>query len=324
MSRPLPDSQSRENDTGAAEPWRERGAQCLACGAALSGAPVLVGRDLMHGVPGTFEIMECPVCGSGTTLPIVGAEEIAAYYRDEYAPYALPRGPLAAVMSAVQRGRDGRFPLRELRHTASGTLLDVGCGRGDLAASWIAAGWQVVGVEPSPEACATAHARGVQTLTGTLDTVTLGPESVDAAVFRHSLEHVLDPGLDLRRVHAALRPGGRVAVIVPNFGSWQRRAFGDRWFPLELPRHRTHFTAAGLRSALEQAGFVGVDVRAATPFITTVWSLQLRLFDRCLTTRGAALLAGYLLSAPVSLLMRPVDHRLGGGDFLHAIGEKPA
>jgi SAM-dependent methyltransferase len=297
--------------------------RCLACTGALSSQPALVGEDRMHGVPGRYEIFECSSCGSGTTLPFVGPDEIASYYLSEYAPYALPRGLLASVMRQMQRGRDRRFPLADLRTGRPGRLLDVGCGRGDLAASWIAAGGSAMGVEPSPEAAATAEMRGIETLVGTLDTVELQPESVDAAVFRHSLEHVPDPRQDLRRAHAALRSGGRVAVILPNWGSWQRRAFGDCWFPLELPRHRTHFTAAGLRAALEAAGFTGVLTRPATPFITTTWSLQFRLFDRCMTKDGAGLLAGYAASVPISILARPLDALHGGGDFLHAVGEKP-
>ena len=142
-------------------------------------------------------------------------------------------------------------------------------------------------------------------------------------MFRHSLEHVVDPRLELRRVTAALRPGGRLAVIVPNWGSWQRRAFKERWFPLELPRHRTHFTAAGLRVALESAGLVPIDVVPATPFITTTWSLQFVLFDRLLTATGATLLAGYLASVPVSVVTRLLDLILHSGDFLHAAAVKP-
>ena len=296
--------------------------RCLACAGELSERPEIVGRDLMHGVPGSFAVHVCGRCGSGTTLPIVGAEEIARYYPTQYAPYMLPRGVLGKAMRAMQRARDGRFPLSALNQGEAGTLLDVGCGRGDLAASWIAAGWRAVGVEPSPEAAAVARVRGVETLIGTLETVVLPSESVDAAVFRHSLEHVLDPHADLARVLAALRPRGRAAVIVPNWGSWQRRAFAETWFPLELPRHRTHFTAEGLRLALERAGFADVEVRPATPFITTTWSLQLRLLGRCVTQRGLALLGGYAASLPVSLLVRPVDAARGGGDFLHAIGTK--
>jgi SAM-dependent methyltransferase len=297
--------------------------KCLACDGTLSTAPALTGQDLMHGIPGRYEIYQCLACGSGTTFPPAGAEEISGYYPAAYAPYKQPRGPLAAAMRTMQRARDRRFPFSRLQTGPPGTLLDVGCGRGDLAASWIAAGWRAFGVEPSPDAAATARQRGVETLIGTLETVALVPASFDAAVFRHSLEHVPEPCLDLERVNAALRPGGRVAIIVPNWGSWQRRAFKERWFPLELPRHRTHFSAAGLHAALQRAGFVDVATCPGTPFITTTWSLQYLLFGRCLTKAGAALWAGYLLSAPISLLTRPIDALRGGGDFLHAVGTKP-
>ncbi|MGZ4173168.1 MAG: class I SAM-dependent methyltransferase [Solirubrobacteraceae bacterium] len=279
----------------------------------------------MHVVPGTWAVHTCFRCGSGTTLPLAESEdELAAFYPPDYAPFEEPRGVVAAAMALVQRARDRRFPLANLRRRREpGRLLDIGCGRGDLAASWIDAGWEVLGVEPSGEAADAARRRGADVLGGTLATVQLEPETIDAAVFRHSLEHVIDPRHDLERVRRALRPEGRLAVIVPNWGSWQRRAFGEYWFPLELPRHRTHFTGTGLRMALESAGFTNIIVRPATPLITTTWSLQFRLFDRCLTRAGAALLAGYAVSVPVSLVALALDSLRGGGDFLHAAGERP-
>ena len=299
-------------------------ARCLACHGPLEQTAILTGRDLMHGVSGSYAVHRCSACGSGTTLPLAAAEDLAAYYPPSYAPHGVPRGLLARAMQRVQRARDRRFPLLALRSGGGpGRLLDVGCGRGDLVASWIGAGWQAVGVEPSPAAAAAARRRGAEVLVGTLATVSLERESVDAAVFRHSLEHVLDPQADLRRVHAALRPGGKLAVIVPNWDSWQRRAFAERWFPLELPRHRTHFTAAGLRAALEKSGYSDVDVRPATPLTTTVWSLQLRLFGRCLTGEGSSGIAGYAASLPVAGIVHAIDRVCGDGDFIHAAATKP-
>jgi SAM-dependent methyltransferase len=300
--------------------------RCLACGGRLSTEPAIVARDRMHSIPGSWPVHECLTCGSGTTLPLASEADLGAFYPQDYAPFDVPRGALARAMALMQSARDRRFPLAELAagRLTPGLLLDVGCGRGDLAASWLAGGWQVQGIEPSPDAAAVAGARGAEILGETLSSVTLAPESLDAVVFRHSLEHVVDPRLDLSRVRAALRPGGRLAVIVPNWGSWQRRAFGEYWFPLELPRHRTHFTPDGLRAALTAAGFDAVDVRPATPFITTAWSLQFRLFDRLVSDGGAALLAGYAASLPISLVSRVLDVARGGGDFLHAAAVRPA
>jgi SAM-dependent methyltransferase len=113
----------------------------------------------------------------------------------------------------------------------------------------------MTGVEPSAHACEAARARGVDARAGTLATVALEPRAYDLIVFQHSLEHTLDPAGDLERVEAALAPGGLLAVTVPNFGSWQARRFRDRWFHLDLPRHRTHFTAAGARRLLQRQGF---------------------------------------------------------------------
>jgi SAM-dependent methyltransferase len=278
----------------------------------------------MHRIPGTWAIHRCATCGSGTTLPIVAEDELGAFYPESYAPFDLPSGPLARAMTEMQRRRDRRFPLSALDPgNGPGTLLDVGCGRGDLAASWLAAGWTVLGVEPSEQAARVASRRGARIVGTTLSDTPLEPGSLDAVVFRHSLEHVVDPRLELRRAAAALRPGGRLAVIVPNWGSWQRRAFGDRWFPLELPRHRTHFTVAGLRAALQSAELQPIDVVPATPFITTTWSLQFALLDRLVTESGGALLAGYLASVPISLVTRLLDLVLHSGDFLHAAAVKP-
>ncbi len=299
-------------------------ANCLACGGPLADQPALVAPDRMHLVCGAWAVHQCQHCGSGSTLPLVSEAELDAFYPTEYAPFEIPRGPLAAAMASMQRLRDRRFPLAVLR--AGGprqTLLDVGCGRGDLAASWVAAGWRVLGVEPSSSAAATASARGAEILGQTLSTVSLAPQTLDAVVFRHSLEHVIDPSLDLSRVFAALRPGGRLAVIVPNWGSGQRRTFGEYWFPLELPRHRTHFTAEGLRHAIASAGFARIEVRPATPLITTTWSLQFRFFGRILTATGPSLLAGYVASIPIGLVQHGFDALTGDGDFLHAAAVRP-
>jgi hypothetical protein len=52
-----------------------------------------------------------------------------------------------------------------------------------------------------------------------------------------------------------LRPGGALVVGVPNLASVQARVGGRRWYHLDLPRHRTHFTPAGLQALLDAGGF---------------------------------------------------------------------
>ena len=69
------------------------------------------------------------------------------------------------------------------------------------------------------------------------------------------LEHLDDPRAALERARSWLRPGGVLLVGVPNIATWQARIAGTRWFHLDAPRHRVHFTPPGLEAALTSAGF---------------------------------------------------------------------
>lgn len=304
------------------------GAACPVC-AARPAAPTLTAPDRLLGTPGRFWVAVCAVCGTGVTLPPATPEEIAGFYPAGYGPFEARPHPLVRAVSAAiqawQRWSAHRHPpLDAIAALPPGRGLDVGCGRGDLAAGLIGRGWRMTGVEPSPGACAAARARGVDAREGVLATVALEPHAYDAAVFQQSLEHVDDPVGDLRRTLAALRPGGVVAISVPNFGGWQRRRFGGRWFHLDLPRHRVHLTAASLERALREAGFT--DVRTSTSTSTAgLWaSLQYRIFGRCLFPSGLALrtaAAAAALGYPLAVL---ADRLAGGGDVLHATARRPA
>src|SRR5690242_8553798 len=108
---------------------------CLACGAALDGADRFAGRDRMLGTSGSFEVVVCRECGSGTTQPALRPEELGALYPEVYGPYAEPTGVLAMVSHAIRTAQGARALRRFPLAGATGQRgLDVGCGRGDLAA----------------------------------------------------------------------------------------------------------------------------------------------------------------------------------------------
>ncbi|HWC28391.1 MAG TPA: class I SAM-dependent methyltransferase, partial [Solirubrobacteraceae bacterium] len=290
---------------------------CPICATALP-EPAIGAPDRLHGTPGRFAVATCPGCGAGVTLPRVGADELARFYPARYAPYEARESRVVAVLSAaVQAWQGARArrtpPLRSVAALAPGRGVDVGCGRGDLAAMLVARGWRMTGVEPSPEACALARERGVDARAGVLATVELEPGSYDAALFRQSLEHTVDPVADLRRVHAALAPGGVVAISVPNFASWQARRFGGRWYHLDLPRHRVHFTAGALARALDAAGFQGVATSTSTSAVGLWASVQYALFGRCLFPHGLGLRAAVAACTTAWPLVAAADRAAGGG-----------
>jgi SAM-dependent methyltransferase len=248
----------------------------------------------------------------------VPTERLGELYPEAYNAYALPANPVArAAATGLFRWRYWRGlrrpPFAALRERTPGRLLDVGSGRGDLGVSL--RDWDVIGLEPSPDACAEATARGVPTVQGTLTTATVDGQ-FDAIVFQHSLEHVTEPLEDLQAARELLAPRGLVLISLPNFGSWYSRRFGTDWFHLDLPRHRSHFTPDGLATLLRRAGFDRPQLTTSTSADGLPMSLQYRRFGGRRYREGFGLYvatAVTLVSAPVTAL---VDR---DGDILHAI-----
>jgi SAM-dependent methyltransferase len=267
----------------------------------------------------------CSACGSGRTFPVVTAEEIGRFYPEVYNAYVLPENAaLRWLATGLFRWRYWRSlrrqPLGILRRLSPGRLLDVGAGRGDLGVVLGAYGWEVTGLEPSAGACEEGRRRGVRMVQGTLGSVDaddLG-SGYDAVVFRHALEHVAEPKEDLGRARSLLRPGGLLLIALPNFGSWQSRKFGSAWFHLDLPRHRSHFTPAGLEHLLRDNGFEQVELTTSTTADGLPGSLEYRLFGRRLFRRGLPLYMMFMLAlglVPVSVVANSLG---GGGDELDA------
>ena len=302
---------------------------CPACDEPLPVTPFIRGGDRLHGTGGEFVVHICARCGSGRTLPYVAPDGLARLYPPSYNAFALPPNPLLrAASTALFRWRYWRglrrTPLAELSALTPGRLLDVGSGRGDLGLVLSDRGWQVTGVEPSEEACEEANSRGAPTLPGTLATVSSSLDAnFDAVLFQHSLEHVAEPLDDLRLARQLLRPGGLLLVSLPNFGSWQARRFGSNWFHLDLPRHRSHFTARGIDLLLRRAGLHPLHTDTSTSADGLPMSIQYRLWGERRYRSGLPLYASFAVTLATSPLTALADRVAGAGDILHAVACRP-
>jgi SAM-dependent methyltransferase len=322
--QPQSASQPATRPTDGAQPTGgPKPTSCPLCGAPLP-APSLHGVDRLHGTPGSFAVTRCGRCGAGRTLPEIEEGQLAALYPSDYGPYDdRMSAPLRLLSRAIRRRQARRLwrgePLCALRERPPGRGLDVGCGRGELAAMLIAHGWQMDGVEPSENACAAARQRGVRTSCGTLASVALEPHAYDAIVFRHSLEHTTHPLRDLRLAAAALAPDGLLLITVPNFGCWQARRFESSWYHLDLPRHRTHFTPSALMQALAACDLECVRLSTTTSAVGLAGSAQYRLFGRCLFPGGLSLRGASGLASLAWPLARLMDAIAGAGDELQLV-----
>lgn len=288
-------------------------ATCPGCGGPLDGELLLRGGDRLMGGQGEFVVRACGACGLACTQPRLRPEQFAEYYPQTY--YPEHAGRLGGLVERARLEAIVRLgPYRPLgkRHRRPGRLLDVGCGSGELALTFARHGWRVAGVEPAREAAARAATGGVEMHCGTLDDAPWRGPTFDAIVCNHSLEHVPDPLATLRQAAALLRDGGTLAVAVPNFGCWQRRVFGARWFQLDLPRHLQHLDAETLGALMRRAGLRPVAKTTASMRPALLLSLQYAVFGRARWSGRGLRLAAWAVAPPLWVL-----DRFAEGDCLH-------
>jgi len=166
------------------------------------------------------------------------------------------RGPLAALRLRAERTRDvsrftSRFAPEHFPLSRGLSLLDFGCGAGDIAVLGIGLGMRVLGIEPDRQAQKAAASRGVRVVPS-LDAAPA--ERFDRIIMRHVLEHVPDPVGMLRTLGGRLATDGRMLVAVPNVDAHQAQVYGEHWIGYDMPRHLWHFSVATLRRTAEQAG----------------------------------------------------------------------
>lgn len=206
--------------------------------------------------------------------------------------------------------------LREL--CPDGQLLDVGCGSGDfLRVAGQEASWDVVGIEPVRDAALTAQAASGATVHNcVLEEAPFEAGSLSIVSMLGVLEHVHSPTAILSRVRHLLKPGGLLAIYVPNFHYLRLKDTGPfcylrrgRWSDLHPQEHQFHFTKTTLCSTLERCGYEVLRVDVGQPF--AVGSKATRMMKQG-------------LSLGVQMLWKLAGIHLGGLEVIARVADRPA
>lgn len=217
-------------------------------------------RDHWFGTTGDWDLRRCDECRSLWLDPRPHPDDLHLAYRSYYTHgEAVPdAGNLKRILTTLPSHRDDRAGAAAwLGTTPPGRALDVGCGDGRTMDALRAVGWDVIGLDPDPDAVAACRARGLDARVGMIDAAD-GLGRFDAVVALHVIEHVDEPGRLLAAARASLRPGGHLVVVTPNAAGVRAAADGPWWRGLEAPRHLQILTAAALSRLAAEAGFTSL------------------------------------------------------------------
>lgn len=196
------------------------------------------------GSSGHYKISVCPQCGLGiTNNPNL---QISKYHRDnEYEQES------DQFKNIFQR----RVNIINSLGIKPGKALEIGSSTGLLLSLLKENGWDVNGVEISPQAAEFAEKRGVKTIHTPVEKLTLPAGTFDLVILNHTLEHLQNPKEVLEKLHDLLIDDGVLLIDVPNFGSLSARIFKTSWFALLPEEHYWHFTFNSLSRLLHSSGF---------------------------------------------------------------------
>jgi len=250
--------------------------------------PVLTGRDRISNLPGQFQVLRCGGCGLLRTSPRPSPQTIGFYYPEDYGPYvdtrisSAGRGCLPALRQRMVALGQRLFDTKAHAIPAmpAGRMLEIGCASGSYLNKMASEGWEVEGIEFSAAAAAAARAQGFAVHVGPVETADRPNGGYDLVVGWMVLEHLHDPVGALRNLARWTRPGGMLAISVPNTGAAEFRLFGSRWYALQLPNHLFHFDRRTLTVLLEAGGWEMVRVQHQRTLANALGSLGYVAQDR--------------------------------------------
>jgi len=153
------------------------------------------------------------------------------------------------------------------KYKPNGKILDIGCAKGEFLLVAKNRGWDVFGLEPSPNFAKYANSQyGINIHQGTLEDAEYPDRFFDVVVLNMVLEHIDDPKSFIRHIRRILNDNGFLFIEVPNTEGLMLKAAaayfklrGKDWSPLisplHYPFHSYGYNISSIRHLLMGEGF---------------------------------------------------------------------
>lgn len=215
-------------------------------------------------------VISCVSCGFAHIMPLPTVEDQSTLYEKEF--YAVERPKYFSDTEEdiewwMATYRNYYKILEE--HVSGRRILDVGSGPGYFLLAGKERGWDVLGVEPSPDAHTYSTEKGVPVLKDFFSyDVVKEHGTFDVIHAAMVLEHVPDPLGMLDDMKKLLRPGGLLVIFSPNDYNPFQKVLTELSFPpywIVPDHHVNYFNIPSLQRILERKGMQIMDTIATFP-----------------------------------------------------------
>ena len=187
------------------------------------------------------------------TKPVLSEKDLFKYYdSSKYISHNKGRGLFNGLFEFFSKWMlRKKFNMIKPYVKQNSLVADFGCGTGKFLSYVSKKGLNAVGVENNPTAIKSCRLKKLKTYKSLNDI----KQNINLISFWHSFEHVSNYNEILTQSNKLLVKDGFVLIAVPNFMSYDANHYKDMWAAYDVPRHRYHFSPAGLKSVMDNAGF---------------------------------------------------------------------
>ena len=233
-------------------------------------------RDLLSFYPDSYYAHQPPV----TEFTPHGLRHRGVWLRQHYLKYfrgyhhlSVWRNPILASLGYFLSQRPLHFDSPAFR--PHGVFLDYGSGTGGTVAFAQYAGWRAEGIEINATAARVGRESGLPIENGSIETLEERPGRYNYIMSSHCVEHVADVWRLFRAFFQALKPGGVLAIDVPNADAISVERFRAFSFYLGMPVHVNLFTPTSMRLLAHSTGFVNISTATYSRWSTQAESAVL-------------------------------------------------
>ena len=202
-----------------------------------------------------FPLVKCGACGLLYLNPRPSDALLDFYYSESEQSQEFMNQFMIAPEGNQVKYWDTALDRLAALNRGPGRLLDVGCGAGWLIKRALERGWDAHGMDSSRilSAAAMKLCPG-RVRDSAFDPADYREGEFDVVTMFETLEHVTDPNQIFAGVSRVLKPGGIVAVSVPDADSIFFKLYGKRWRLVVAVGHLVYYARPQLNELLMRHG----------------------------------------------------------------------